>query len=214
MKLYLAGPMTGYDDYNFPAFHNAAAGLRASGHEVVSPAEMDEGIPPEEHEALDWSDYLRRDLELLVGCEGVAVLPGWQDSKGASLEVHVANALGMPIIDAQLQEPVEPNYGDSILAEAERLVNGPRGDDYGHPIHDFRRTAGMVTALIKHKLRPGERVTAKDWSMFMVLAKLSREMNRPKRDNRVDVAGYILTGDMIENFERGEAEVLEAIFGE
>ena len=42
MKMYLSGPMTGMAENNFPAFHDAAAKLRAGGHEVVNPAELGE----------------------------------------------------------------------------------------------------------------------------------------------------------------------------
>lgn len=91
MKIYISGPMTGIEAFNFPAFHAAAADLRALGLDVVSPAELcpDAGMP--------WAWYLRRDLAALLDCEAVAMLPGWQDSKGACLERHVAEALGMPI---------------------------------------------------------------------------------------------------------------------
>jgi hypothetical protein len=82
--------MTGLPDHNFPAFNKAADQLRAAGYEVFNPA--DRGV-------LDgwvWADYLRDDLGLLLKCDGVALLTGWRDSKGANLEHHVAQALGMP----------------------------------------------------------------------------------------------------------------------
>ncbi len=90
-RVYLAGPMTGHENHNFPAFHAAAERLRASGMEVVNPA--DHGLVS----GLGWADYMRWDLVKLAGCHSVYVLPGWKKSKGASLEVSIAQALGMPV---------------------------------------------------------------------------------------------------------------------
>lgn len=108
--IYVAGPMTGYPEFNFPAFRAATARLRGLGYEVRSPHEWDEeehgGKAPSVEEAKPWAYYLRRDLRLLLDCEAVAVLPGWRDSRGACLEAHVASMLGMPIYDATTMEPV------------------------------------------------------------------------------------------------------------
>lgn len=90
MKLYLAGKMGDLPECNYPAFHAAAAQLRAAGYEVVSPAEQ--GWPP----SMPWDWYLRRDIPLVCECAGVALLPDWRHSEGAKLEVSVAHGLGMP----------------------------------------------------------------------------------------------------------------------
>jgi hypothetical protein len=93
MKLYIAGPMSGLPQHNFPAFFAAAEKLRAMGHEVINPAEVDQGETP------TWAACMRNDIPLLVSCEAVVRLPGWQDSKGARLEVAIAAELGMSRLD-------------------------------------------------------------------------------------------------------------------
>jgi len=80
---------------------------------------------------------------------------------------------------------------ETILEEAQRLVYGDRQADYGHPIDDWTRTAAMWSAIL------GVPVTAEQAVMCMVTVKLSREVNRPKRDNRTDAAGYAAVLDLI-----------------
>ncbi len=93
MKLYLAGPMSGYKDLNFPAFHEAAAKLRAKGHMVFNPAETDFGRPEKE---VTHREALAVDLVWICHhAEGMALLPGWRLSKGAQAEFGVALAIGM-----------------------------------------------------------------------------------------------------------------------
>ncbi|SDG21439.1 protein of unknown function, partial [Cellulosimicrobium cellulans] len=90
MRVYVAGPMTGYPEYNYPAFNAAAARLAQLGYEPVNPAT---------HPAQPtWSDYLRLALAAVVTVDAVAVLPGWEASRGARLEVHVSHALGLPVV--------------------------------------------------------------------------------------------------------------------
>ncbi|WP_353187447.1 DUF4406 domain-containing protein [Pseudomonas sp.] len=93
-RLYLAGPMTGFEDFNFPALNKMAAELRAQGYVVENPAEH--GVVDD----ADWADYMAYDLTRLGLCGQVAVLPGWENSKGARLEVHIARELGMKVVNA------------------------------------------------------------------------------------------------------------------
>lgn len=94
-KIYVAGPMTGIPGLNFPAFHSKAASLRAVGHEVINPAEVN----PDPN--AKWVDCMREDIRELVGCDAIHMLPGWEKSKGASLEHHIASALGLEVVYAE-----------------------------------------------------------------------------------------------------------------
>lgn len=93
MRVYIAGPMTGLPDRNFPAFHAEAARLRALGHDVVSPAEINAGVLQDE----GWAACMKRDIAALVTCDAVQLLPAWPTSRGAKLEVELAHALGIRV---------------------------------------------------------------------------------------------------------------------
>lgn len=90
-KIYIAGPMTGLPELNFPAFHAAAAALRATGIDAVNPAEINPDT------TMPWAECMRRDIEQLVKCDGIHLLRGWENSRGASLEHHIASQLGLSI---------------------------------------------------------------------------------------------------------------------
>jgi len=89
---YIAGPMTGRADLNFPLFHAVAAHYRKLGWHVVNPAEIN--VDP----AAGWLACMRADIKQLVDCDTIVMLPGWSSSKGASLEHHIAMHLGMHVI--------------------------------------------------------------------------------------------------------------------
>lgn len=97
MIVYLSGPMTGYEELNFPEFHRAAEGLREKGYKVISPAEIAQT-------ATTWEACMRQDIKHLMDAHAVAVLPNWEKSKGARIEVNLAKSLGMQIIDAYTLE--------------------------------------------------------------------------------------------------------------
>lgn len=105
-KVYIAGPMTGVKDWNFPAFFEAEKTLVSMGYEVVNPAHNngdtlelaleDAGSP--EAPKRDWLYYIRRDLPQLLHCDVICLLPNWKDSKGAKLEYEVAKGIGLPVL--------------------------------------------------------------------------------------------------------------------
>ena len=104
MRIYLSGPMTGRIDNNFPAFRRVAAELRKAGYEVVDPSELNVGLPEPDRQAqpLEWEAFwhacLRKDLRALMDCEAIALMRGWEQSKGAQLEQHVAHRVGLHVL--------------------------------------------------------------------------------------------------------------------
>ena len=200
--------MTGHSDHNYPAFHVAAQRLRDAGWDVTNPAENFGGrmdLPRE--------DYLRTDVALLVHCEAIAMLPGWQESSGAKLEYLLAREFGMVVLDAETLLPLadapaptvylhrlriaSEEAGESVLAEALRITSTERHDDYGHPADDFARTADMWTGILAGKLSDGVCISAMDVPLCMIAVKLARQSHCHRRDNLVDIAGYARTAAMV-----------------
>lgn len=106
--------MRGIPLFNFPAFHAAAANLRAQGHEVFNPAERDnethgtdisagnltgdESLAAEQH-GFNLREAMADDCEYICRhAEAIVMLPGWERSKGAKAERALAMALGHQII--------------------------------------------------------------------------------------------------------------------
>ena len=110
MRIYIAGPMTGLPELNFPAFHAEAARLRAIGHTVLNPAE----INPDQH--MTWQECMRTDIAALVTCDAIQLLPGWMASKGATLEHHIAERLGLIIYLPPLQDWTTPATPSGMVA--------------------------------------------------------------------------------------------------
>lgn len=101
MKVYLAGPMTGLPQFNFPAFDAAEAKLRLLGHDVFNPAQMDRdlGFDPASSSVTNefLRDALRRDLSAICESDAIAMLSGWEKSGGARIEWMLAVHLGLKI---------------------------------------------------------------------------------------------------------------------
>ena len=89
MNLYIIGPVTGIDNGNLPRFTRARIALEGSGYGTDIPHDH---IP---HDA-EWDEAMKASLKHLLDADGVALLTGWHDSKGACLEYDVARKVGIP----------------------------------------------------------------------------------------------------------------------
>jgi hypothetical protein len=199
--IYIAGPMTGIKDHNFPAFRVAGERFRKAGWDVSNPAENFCGRTD-----LPRETYLRSDVAMLARCDAIALLPGWEESRGATLEAVLAAEIGLSFFDAssglQMEEPPRTSFAAehgmaSILDTAKSITGGARQQDYGHPADDFERAAQMWTAILSQKLITNQRVSAEDIPLCMIAVKLARQAHHHKRDNLVDIAGYARTAAMV-----------------
>lgn len=143
--------MSGIAKFNIPAFDAAAAELRRRGFEVVSPAEIDGPVtrdvllesPDGDHSDLpqdeSWSYYLARDFRIIAddGIEAIVNLPGWENSKGATLENALAKAMGLACVTIEelisMQDWTRQNMEDLDFQKATDIVSeSPPLDDTDH----------------------------------------------------------------------------------
>jgi hypothetical protein len=189
--------MTGIPDYNFPEFHRVAALWRGRGWAVVNPAEEFDGDTRR-----PYRDYVVRDIQRLRMCDAIVMLCGWDGNgaRGSVWEHEIAAQLfgipiyydGADIIPAPDGPATTAARAETILEEAQRLVHGDRGADYGHPVDDYTRTGRLWGAILGlPDLDP--RLCA----LMMAAVKVSREVNKHKRDNLTDLAGYAECAQMI-----------------
>jgi len=105
--VYLAGPMRGYEDYNFPAFDKYQKYLEYLGYRVISPANLDRdaGLDPKTFSPTPESirEVIRRDcLAIIDECDEMFLMPNWQHSKGVAVEKALAEFLGLPVHELPL----------------------------------------------------------------------------------------------------------------
>lgn len=115
LRIYIAGPMSGYLDGNFPSFFTKEKQLIAEGWDVVNPAQMDvdRGIDPNQLGEYDYEDCASRDIEALHTCDAIYMLSGFQYSKGACWERALAKYWNLK------------RYYEVPRADHERTNNGP-----------------------------------------------------------------------------------------
>ena len=86
--------------------------------------------------------------------------------------------------DFPVYKAPDPTVRESILQEADRIVNGDRQADYSDPVENFKHIAAIASAIRKKEF------TAEDCCVVLMAVKLAREQFKHKRDSLVDLAGY------------------------
>ena len=89
MKLCLSGKITGNDNYRKDFAVYGRARLENAGYGVCDPADL--GFP----EDISREDAMKQDTREMLRCDGVALLPSWEESRGARIEARLAGELGM-----------------------------------------------------------------------------------------------------------------------
>lgn len=117
MIIYVSGPMTGIEDYNRPMFNKVSAELEALGHQVINPAVPDLEIPDDAPHHM----WMRRALGLLLNAEAIFLMPGWHRSRGACMELSVAQICGMEVLG-----PMYPNEVQRLRESIENALEKGR----------------------------------------------------------------------------------------
>jgi len=116
--VYLSGPMSGVPKLNAPEFYRVEKILQDLGWKVYNPVRVNEETGMDSDETLR-SEFMRRDVELLLKSDAICQLHGWQRSRGAAFEAMVAFELGLGFLN-QSGEPIE---GTSPLVELQRRAD-------------------------------------------------------------------------------------------
>lgn len=214
-------------DQNKELFYARAGQLEQRGfvvfnpHEISREVRLQHGVGEWDFGALPVEAFLRADYAYVTQSDLVAILPGWEKSDGCRKEVRVARDLAIPVWPVQyVLDQIHPGWklashlnlqpslelSESAVQEAHRLVHGDRMAAYGHPIEDYTRTGRIWGAIIDGWLRrqpgfetinPVPDLDPRIAALMMAGVKISREVNGPKHDNRVDLAGYAEVANMI-----------------
>lgn len=107
MRYYLSGPMTGRPEHNFPEFSRIAEHLRARHMDVLSPHELDTDLAPG---TMTWEWYLKRDIKAMMDCDAIILMSNWEESRGARVELTVADKVKMFVYDLDDNLNIQPNY--------------------------------------------------------------------------------------------------------
>lgn len=211
-RVYVSGPLNGdgktSKEENVKKAAEVGRQLLAAGYAPFIPHLTWYADPDD---VCGYDNWIESDLAWVSVAEALFRMSG--NSSGADKEVEHAIQQGIPVIHSE--SPILREFGpgseadlalalepQSILAEAQRLVYGQRNRHYGHPRDNFRVIAMLWTTYLKevgvaYAQSDVAPIEPRHVAMMMILMKVARDVNMPKRDNIVDIAGYAATADRL-----------------
>lgn len=125
-KIYLSGPISGLPhDEARRNFNRFEVMWESYGWEVFNPFDATEHMVTPEGKWIapfTRNDCMKTDIEALLYCDAVAMLPNWQTSQGAVLEYDIARQIGLPV------HPAEQPFSHTAGTRTDIIIPSPTDD--------------------------------------------------------------------------------------
>ncbi|EIH4807245.1 TPA: DUF4406 domain-containing protein [Escherichia coli] len=185
LKIYIAGPMTGYPDYNRAAFNAKASELMAEGHIVLNPAVLPGGLCQ--------SEYMDICLAMVRSADAIYLLNRWEDSVGARAEHALAEKLGLTVI-YESPTNIECQVAPHIYRE---LVNALR--DIAAVYHGTEQLRERLAHTISYYLSLSHEHKLRQKVMIKFIMRLSKSLENadPKNPLPKEAMNYLKSCNVV-----------------
>ncbi|EHF0796578.1 DUF4406 domain-containing protein [Shigella flexneri] len=185
MKIYIAGPMTGYPDYNRTAFFSKAKELMEVGHIVLNPALLPAGLCE--------SEYMDICLAMVRSANAVYLLKGGEESVGARAEHELAQKLGLNVI-YESPTNIECQVAPHIYRE---LVNALR--DIAAVYHGTEQLRERLAHTISYYLSLSHEHKLRQKVMIKFIMRLSKSLANadPKNPLPKEAMNYLKSCNVV-----------------
>lgn len=179
LKIYIAGPMTGYPDYNRAAFNAKASELMAEGHIVLNPAVLPGGLCQ--------SEYMDICVAMVRSADAIYLLNQWEESVGARAEHALAEKLGLTVI-YESPTNIECQVATHIYRE---LVNALR--DVAIECHGTDQLRARLSQTLSSYLSLAEGYNLRQRRMVKLINLLSQSLANAEPTNPLpgDAMNYL-----------------------
>lgn len=162
MKIYISGSISKNPDYK-EQFRKAEANLKLAGYEVINPIK---------NRGKSYKELIDKGLLQLMECDTICLLPGFEESTGAMLELEYAKAVELKIMymedlnDMSKLKNIDLNNLTVLAAKAGEKIELPEAiksaeclianiaDGINIPVNEYLRLKDIETrfAILKEQM--------------------------------------------------------------